>query len=407
MACLCHFALMYFLVESMTTAASSRIRKIAAPLTLALYIQAGLDWPSFLGTVFIFVLLSGKWRVAVLNPYNLIPVLSALLQLSWSLYKYLSCGPACASLTMFIYPFKRLMATAASFPLSRVLETCIQNWGPMTVLAPAGLVIYVWRSRRRDFGDPVFRALMDSMCVWLVLAGFATLKSAVHPSYVYVVAMPAALFAGLTLSKLRPVYIVACALLMATFGFHLATKGGDAFKEAKDKRIPAAAAFLIEQRPDLLEEGKTAFLPRNHAACVGQYARGRNRRIVMPKNFPVERYVHSIGSDEKTLLGFVEAYERDRRIPADWLILDTGLFGKEVAARDFYLSLSRDPNIKWIAQFPGEDGSKLYLGEIGPSGGVPVGRAPVQDVSKLAAEYESKYDRIGFLKRNVQFIDHY
>jgi hypothetical protein len=229
-------------------------------------------------------------------------------------------------------------------------------------------------------------------------------------TYGYVAAVPVAALAGLALAALptRPL-VLAVAGMAALQGVVTAQSVLPAAERA-DRRVTAAAAFLIEQRPDLLEPGKVAFLPRPVAGKVGQYARGRNERIFMPANYPAEMVLHSVGSREEVLREFVTAYRDRGEILCDWLALSSESVSDAVTtAAPFYRRLLEDPRIDWFAAFHAPDERVLWLGEVrGP--GAPARRAPQApplDTARLGAEYERKYDRWRFLTRNVRHIYHY
>jgi len=126
----------------------------------------------------------------------------------------------------------------------------------------------------------------------------------------------------------------------------------------------------------------------------------------MPQELPVERYKHAIGSDEKTLLTFVDAYNREGRILADWIVLDSELFSNDLRASEFYARLAKDPKVRWIARFE-DPGGELVIGEVGQSPEYAVNQAPKLDTRSLSDKYEAKYDRISHLKKNVRHVDHY
>ena len=71
------------------------------------------------------------------------------------------------------------------------------------MLAFAGLVAYALHYRKQFAADRVSRSLLDSMCVWLVLATPPLMMSSGSPQYLYVVAMPTAVLAAFALSKIR------------------------------------------------------------------------------------------------------------------------------------------------------------------------------------------------------------
>lgn len=407
LSCVLHFAVFFFFFL-MLREPDRTLPRIAAPACLALYLFTGMDWPSFLFSLGLFLLLSGRITSVARNPYNLLPAGAALAQVMWPVALWATGRGHLVKGTMVLYPFFRYgdLATNPDF-VERVFRNVLAGWGPQLILALGGLAIYAVRRRRTLREDRVERSFFDAVSVWFLGSGYGLVTSATSATYLYVAGLPTAVLAALCLVRVRIRYLAVLAGLLAAFQVYVTTGGTWSLQADDDRRVLAAAAYLIEQRPDLLAADKTAFLPRNHAANVGQYARGANKRIVMPKAFPAELRKHAIGSDEKTLRGLVVSYDRDKQIRSDWLILDSDLFSRDLAARDFYLRLRDDPNIAWIARFRDATGGELLLGEVTSGKGTPFAEAPLMDTGKLAGIYETKYDRIGFLKQNVQHVDHY
>ncbi len=405
LSCLLHFSVFYSFLR-LSEIPESRLFRICAAGGLAAYVFTGMDWPSFLFSLGVFLVLCGRLRAILKNPYNVLVLAAVAIQVAWPVALFLTGRGAYLNGTILLYPFLRYGDLASNPDFwSRIWVNVISAWGPQLIFAVIGLVVYVTRMRKECVADRTHRALLDSMCVWFVGAGYALFKSSTSATYLYVAAMPAALLGGLALSRLRNRYVVCAALIMA--GCQLWLTIGQQFQdEHNGRRVLAAAAFLIEQRPDLLAEQKVAFLPRNVASDVGQYARGKNRRVIMPQEFPIELQKHAIGSDEKTLRKFVDTYNARGHILADWLILDTELFSEELRAAGFYARLRDDPAIRWIARFK-DTGGELFVGEVLHGQGSPATDAPLMDTPRLSDTYEAKYDRIGFLKHNVQYVDHY
>jgi hypothetical protein len=405
LSCLLHFWVFYCFV-GLGEDVKSRFYRIAAPAGLAVYLFTGIDWPSFLFSLGLFLATCGRLRAMLRNPYNLLVLASAAVQVAWPVALVATGRGRYLNGTMLLYPFLRYEDLAWTWDFwSRIWAEVLSGWGPQFVLAAAGIVLYAVRWRGRLFQDRIRRAFFDSVCVWFLGAGYALFRSCTSATYLYVAAVPTALLAGLVLARLRKIHVVFAGIVMVVCQVYITSHQ---FVTDKDdgRRVLAAAAFLIEQRPDLLSEAKTVFLPRNVAADVGQYARGKNRRIVMPQEFPVERRKSAIGSDEKTLLEFVDRYNESGRILADWVILDTELFSKDLSAASFYARLRDNPSVRWIARFK-DPGGELFIGVVDQGRGSPVSSAPLMDTLRLSDKYEAKYDRIDFLKHNVQYVDHY
>jgi hypothetical protein len=405
-SCFLHFSIFYCFLRLLDDP-DDRVFSFLAPASLSAYLLTGMDWPSFLFSLGLFLVTCGRLRAIVKNPYNALVLITVVAQVSWPVALYVTGRERFLPGTILLYPFLRYSDLADNPDVwSRIWLNVILPWGPQLLFAVAGLALYGIRMRRELSSRQRHRALFDSMCVWFVGAGYALFRSSTSATYLYVAAVPAALLAGLALARLRVRWVVCVGLLMAVCQVWL-TVGQHFRDENEGRRVLAAAAFLIEHRPDLLAEGRTAFLPRNSASNVGQYARGKNQRIVMPQEFPVELHKHAIGSDEKTLREFVDGYQARGSILADWVILDSELFSPDLQAAGFYARLRDDPAISWIARFKDRSG-ELFIGEVREGRqGSPLDKAPLLDTWALSDTYEARYDRIDFLKNNVQFVDHY
>ena len=115
-----------------------------------------------------------------------------------------------------------------------------------------------------------------------------------------------------------------------------------------------------------------------------------------------------MGSKESVLLDFVNSYNQDNQIKADWIILTTETISPspQNPSASFYKKLLSDPQVHWFACLVGRKERKLWMGEV-KKNGIPVEMAEIYDVDPLADHYSEKYDRISFLKRNVKHILHY
>jgi hypothetical protein len=404
---LLHFAIFYYLM-SFLLHPESRLYRAAAPACLALYLLTALDWPSFLFALALFVTISGRFGIVLRNPYNILPLTIAFIQIAWPIWLFLSSQKDVAHTTVLLYPVVRYseLATNPDF-LERVVWNVLLGGGLHLVLACAGIALYVLRERTSLLGLRIQRSMIDALVIWFLIAVAGLVSSSTSATYLYVVALPTTVLAAMSLSRLpRPAIGVLCAIMLVFQAYLTFSKDFTPYEDG-DRRVLAAACFLIEQRRDLLREDRTAFLPRNIAAAVGQYARGQNKRVVMPKDFPTDRRKHAIGSPEPILHAFVDAYEKKNELLADWVILDTELFSRDIRSRDFYRRIQNDPNVRWIARVSDPNRGELYIGEVQKGKGSPAENAPALDTRTLSKAYIKKYDHISFLKRNVQYIDHF
>ncbi len=397
-----------------------RFYRIAAPASLAVYLLTGVDWPSFLFVLALFLLLTRRLGSAIRNPANALPAAVVLVYALWAaaLFAYgRYYAPERAHLyqrAILLFPFFKV-GTAGELPsLARVLEYAWATFGLTLPCALAGLVAAA--QRNGPGGEPsgpdraVRRRFLLAMGIWMVLALVPLLRTSNAESYGYVAAAAMAVMAACLLIRLRTAVVV---LVMAgmvlvqiqVLPIRMVNQDTD------DLRVLAAATFLIEQRPDLLGAGKTVLLPGDEAADLGQYARGRKTGLVMPRDFPVELTVHSVGSHEKVLRDFVEAYTTRGEIKADWIVLSCEMLlecetpAGATKAVEFYRKLRADPRIRWIAVFRDQRGRALWIGEVGKAA-APAAPVPGFDVAALARRYEEKYDRYSFLKRDVRYVMH-
>ena len=73
----------------------------------------------------------------------------------------------------------------------------------------------------------------------------------------------------------------------------------------------------------------------------------------------------------------------------------------------FFWWFPNDPNVRRIARFREENGEEIYIGEVSKGMGNPADEAPLMDVKSLSDRYEAKYDRISFLKNNIEYAWRY
>jgi len=297
------------------------------------------------------------------------------------------------------------------FSIQRLWDYTLLPLGPQILLAFAGLGVYALRSRNQFASAEISRSLLDSMCVWLVLATPPLAASSGIPSYVYVVAMPTAVLAAFLLSTIRVRYGIVMVGVMVLGQFYFATNGNFHFNKDEKRRVLAAACFLIEQRPDLLSSNKTPFASGGNpqgeggnAGAVTSYMRGRSKSLVMPYEFPATRFgtLHPA-----RLNAFVGKYKDEGKILADWIILGSEALSDRNPARNFFSRFLNDPNVRWIARFREDNGEEIYVGEVAKGGGVPASKAPLMDVKSLSEKYETKYDRMSFLKNNMEYAWRY
>jgi hypothetical protein len=390
--------------------------RILAPAALAAYLTTGLDWPSFGAVLVFFLARAGALASAARNRWNLLPAAVMVVYLLWtiSLWSYgRFVEPAHGHLyreTMLLYPFFKIGGAAPLPTLAQVGRFVIDTFGftwPLAVAGAAGVLAREWWAPAPVArAERITRAFGTAMAAWLVVFSIPLLRLPSSETYGYVVALPTAVLAALVVARLRTPYVVALLVGMLVLQVQPLRGSRVALAAEDDRRVPAAATYLIEHRPDLLVPGKVAFLPGDIACNVGQYARGQNGRVLMPLEFPAEMRLTSVASPEAVLAEVVRAYRERGEIRADWLVLSTEALGASPEAAAFYRRLLADPRVSWEACFADPRGRRVWLGEI-RAGGLTAARAPCQDVAALARAYERRYDRISFLKRHVRHVLHY
>ena len=406
-------ALVFVMYVGWARQPESWVFRAGAPLSLALYLTTAVDWPSVAFALALFLLLAGRLKVALWNRYNLIPAAILGVYVIWAgaIFVYGHWyDPLRAGLyqrAILLFPFFKV-GTSGQLPSAlRVLQYTWNTFGLLLIPALAGIVD-VARERLARRGTPVLEPVMGSfrlaMAIWLIAALVPLLRTSNSETFGYVVAVPLVVMAATGLARL-PVILGGLVLVVTMVVQLQAVSIRTAHHQGDDRRVLATATFLIEKRPDLLVSGKTVLLPGDSAANVGQYARGRNTRIVMPTDFPAVLSVHGVGSKEDVLRGFVDAYVQRGEIRADWLILTPELLEPSAPGSEFYRRLREDPRIRWVAVFRDQRGVALWIGEVGHS---PAAATELRtyDVEPLAQRYEERYDWLAFLRRNVRYVMH-
>jgi len=413
LSCLLHFSTFYFLA-SLALEPKSGLYRVLAPLSLTLYMFTGLDWPSYMLFLGIFLTLTWSWRTVLRNPFNVLPVLGGLVLLVWQVLLLFKFGIVGLGGSLVGYPFARFLRDTSAISSERILENTLVAWGPQLILAIAGLVYYVWSERQVLNSNKVARGYLDAASLWLLWAGLAVLMSSGSPQYLYVVGMPAAVLSGLFLSRLRNGHLVLVIIALVAYQVGSLANWTLAAQADEKRRILAAACFLIEQRPDLLGANKKLLAVDGFSKGEGgtggavlQYARPYSKALVIPTEFPEKRQrTTNFAGGPPTLPKlnqFVDDYMERRVINADAIVMESSALEGSSPSNRFWQALLRDPQVDWIACFS-ENGGVIYIGEIVKGVGKPLTQATRMDVRTLSEKYSAQYDRLSFLKQNVQNV---
>ncbi len=394
-----------------------RLYRVGAPAALAAYLLTGLDWPAFFVALGLFLSLAGRLGDALRSRAMLLPGAVVGVYAVWTAALFVYgrlVEPSHADLwqhSFLVYPFVKVGGAVGWPPPGAMVVYALETLG--LALPAAAWVLATQRPwRPAGNGDDrvagVRRAWLLAMGAWAVVGLLPLLKLSRHVTYAFVEAVPFAALAAVWLARLSGPWWAVVLLVMVGWQLVNVWSSVPPAETRMDRRVLAAAAFLNERRPDLLAADRTAFLPWNEPANVGQYARGRNERIIMPTDFPAERGSMSRGSKVSVLTDFLDAYESRGTIEADWLVLSSDLLSSGSPAVPFYQRLRDDPQVDWIATFRDPSGRMLWLGEV-RRGMARAGAAAaaIVDDGPLADVYARKYDWISFLKKNARYVSHY
>lgn len=411
LACLFQLCTLYGVVAFTRNPESKRIQ-LALSLSLFGYLLVGMDWPSFLGTLLIYGLLSGTLSSILRNRFNIIPALYMVFLLVWGVLLYWYLGTEGFQFSWIVYPFRHLVWRVARITSEYMWYNTLVPWGPVLPLAFGGIVVYLFRLRRQPELDRAAHSLLTATSIWLVVGSVPLLISSGAPSYVYVLGVPSAIMGGLMLARLPRSLVaifVVCSMVTQLF---VITEGSFSFDQRR--RILAAACFLVEERSDLLEKDKrimaTGMLPDQRfgdGMAVAQYARPSAWPINLQVDWPASRRVLTNRAHYLEVKNLVDTYNGTGKIMADVLILESEAYSDRNPARDFFRRLLGDPNVRWLARFRESNGEEIVIGEVIEGGAIPWEQVPLKDVDTLAVTYLKKYDRLHFLTRNVEFIKHY
>jgi len=421
LSCLLQVSTIYFF--TMYFLKGDRKYAILAPLSFAIYFSTGFDWPAFGLFLFLFTVLSGNFKKAVLNVYNIFPIFVIGVFAAWFLIAYPQGGTV-YKMSVLYKPFNKVFIltqsnlTGGHFTFDwNIIVSLITFLGIPLIASLVAIPLYkrLLNKENTDSGqtgdmERIRRSLFYSLSVWFLVALVTIIFSAPsNPYYLYVVSVPSVLIGSLVLDRLSLKALPAILVLgVAMHAYAIVYGWSSSYVSAADddKRVLAVSAYLLENRPDLLAESKFAYLPRQRPANVSQYVRGANDYMIMPHFFPKTRKLDgNFPEIEKSLRDFIEAYEKDGTIAADWLVLTPEIFKKR--GGPFFKKLYADPQIHWEATFKDQAGREIWLGEVIKGKSRPLSQAPVLKVDPLAEIFTKKYDRRSHLVKNLYKVIRY
>lgn len=405
--------------------------RLMAPLSLAIYLTAGLDWPFFIPVLLLYLILNRCLKAALCNWYNLIPLGMLGLHVYFTIRISGLFGPWEYGLgrwkhILLTYPFFKVSAHFNEVNFSPkviiyYLDCCFSPAWRLAIVAALVIVLFylVKSFIMRKFILSYSQSLSLLMSCWLILEAYPFIRSGTpHSTYAFVVAVPIIFLASFVIRKIRLPYIVILLLYMGYLQWALFFnfKGANDYRIQNiyddDRRVLAVATFLIEKRPDLLEKNKIALLPNyqnvtpDNPYYINYYAKGYYTRIESWMATPQENGI------PVSLLGYMksrpEITGNDIIKYIDWIVLSDGIVLDKIPWKDllddYYIAFLSDPRINWLGRFRDAKGREIYLGEvsIGPDKkNVNFEDTPVYDADELANVYERKYNYLKYLKSDL------
>jgi hypothetical protein len=415
--------------------------RILAPLSLAVYMTAGLDWPFFAFVLIAYLVLNRRFRAALYNWYNLIPLLVLLSHVYFTIrisgfvsgWEY---GLGRWKKLFLTYPFSKLYAHGQEYEFScyRAIKyfNMIYGFGwYLAVCAAIAIALFymvkIIKARQSISSPSCHFTLLIALWLLLLILPFAK-TGCVHVTYGFVMAVPMMFLASIVVDRLKLPYVIAFLLYvgylqwsscMGIMNLNVSDNRSIVSVEeqaeaihTEDQRLLAVSAFLIENRPDLLAKDKRALLPyyQNKKSAnayfvkyyvMGDYTAVRPWLAGAQKNgIPTELLGFMNSQREKTgndILDYV-----------DWVVMPSEVVTDKIPWKDplddYYIRLLDDPRVNWIGQFRYVEGREIYLGEVNagnPENNTSLEDAQLYSVNSLANIYQKKYNYLRYLKAGV------
>lgn len=418
--------------------------RLMAPLSLGIYLTTGMDWPSTCFFLAFYLLLCKKLKSALSNLYMIIPAVIFGIQIMFFLSLYLvdanrTYGFQRWKGLLVIAAFKKLFVDDAFIAASKMTPAILGNflhrgYGIGWFVAFVVALVVVFLAAKKVLAEPAAtletrRSFQIVMSCWLLLLSFPVLKTALYWGYTVIsfsLLFPVAFLASLAVARetrlavwdwAKTAVFLGCMVipLGANSFFDSDIKLMDAFKE--DHRLYAVADYMISARPDLLTSDKRALLP-NIDGDVNPFNPDFLRFMTAGRYEYINPTLHAVIRDNmpEWIFTFPQSNggEKDSALQhINWLILSTEgvtpIPDDDRWSRNakFYENLLHDPRVDWIGRFVNVNGAKgkeMWLGEVrldNVGKNRDVDHAPALEVEPLARMYHEKYNRVSFLKRNI------
>jgi len=425
----------------------------------ALYMTTGLDWPLFVPVLFVYFISNKKLRDVLRNRWNMIPLAVVCVHLSYVIRLFVSdllngtgqYGLDRWKVLFLSYPFTKIIWKFGAVNLAgggnffEIGGYLLRSYGIAFLIAILTAVLCIYRRiKQRQINSELYSNFVLLNALWLVVALYPFLRSGSdHASYAFTLAVPVMFLASTAAVKWRISLVIVFLAVMAFaqwfvfFNGFANAKAGNLFymddyrmryQNDDDRRVLAAACFLIENRADLLSKEKTALMPYIQESYIGNpgfvdhYARGLYARLKpwahepFQGKMPEQIHYHLKAKD------FV--YGDDGLRYFDWIILgkemvslndwidaggpesrkNAGNIRSVTPSMEYYRKFVSDGRVNWLGRFRDSRGRELWLGEVridSVGRNIALKSAPIFDVDKLATIYEKKYDRVSYLKKDL------
>lgn len=433
------------------------LNRLMAPLSLGIYLTTGMEWPNFCFWLVLYLFLCRKLKVSLLNRYMIIPIMIFGAQFMFFISLYLIDANRTYGFERWKYlyvsfPLAKLFIPSTFIPISMnaIRDYLLCSFGIAWFVAIFVALVVVFCAAKKVFEERAInldtrQSFQIVLSCWLLVFSYPFLKSyaaQVRVAHSFCLTLPVIYLATLPFARetrlpvwdwAKSVIFLGIMVLLqwpvglmkneSTEHFPLRLKyfGNDikiynAFND--DHRIYAVAGYLISARPDLLKADKRALLPGDNGdnspthtpGYILFFTAGRYEYVhagynpFQHNNIPegIYWFLQSKGWGNDNILQHI-----------NWILLPTegitqipGEQAKDMNA-EYYEKLLHDPRIDWIGRFANSKGAKgkeMFLGEVrleNVGGNRDVDHAPALEVEPLARLYNEKYNRVSYLRQNL------
>lgn len=324
--------------------------RFMAPLSLAIYLTTGLDWPFFIPLLIIYLILNRSFMTALHNWYNIIPALIFLSHIAFAIRLFLTgeYGFDRWKRLFVIYPFTKIILKFGNVNLHggggffEVLSYLFRAYGVAWFISLLVATRYIFKTlkSRQITSDLYYNFCLLNSC-WLIILLYPFLKSGSdHLTYAFVLAVPIIFLACVMIAKMRWRYIIIFLLSMGFlqwcvfFNFISFDDYRIKYRNDDDSRVVAVAYFLIEKRPDLLDKGKVGLMPllppgtAGNPGYIDHYVKGFYTPVLSWLLWPLKEGV------PEPLLNWMNTQDKkfgnDILLHIDWVVLSNEIVSADL-----------------------------------------------------------------------------